>query len=114
MQRRTAWLVRNQTVDVTQLMGRGSLALSTGDFMVKTTDVYSAQDASVLATSAGPSEMLPPAPPPMVRPSPRSTRTSHRAGKFHRSMAYTKWLILEAPFGETLKCWSRKPFSFIP
>ena len=31
----------------------------------------------------------------------RSTRTSHRAGKFHRSMVYTKLLMLEAPFGET-------------
>ena len=38
--------------------------------MVKTADVYSAQDASALATSAGPSEMLPPASPPVVRPSP--------------------------------------------
>ena len=58
----------NQTVNVTQLMRRVSLALSTGDSTMEATDVYSAQDASASVTSAGPSEVLPS--PSMVGPSP--------------------------------------------
>ena len=58
----------NQTVNVTQLMRRVSLALSTGDSTMEATDVYSAQDASASVTSAGLSEVLPS--PSVVGPSP--------------------------------------------
>ena len=83
----------NQTVNVTQLMRRVSLALSTGDSTMEATDVYSAQDASASATSADPSEVLPSAPPPVVRPSP--VPPEPRAEPVSSStMAYTKLLIL--------------------
>ena len=102
----------NQTVNVTQLMRRVSLALSTGDSTIEATDVCSAQDPSASVTSAGPSEVLPSLPvagPSLVPPEPCAEPVSSLIHGLPQ-VAYS----MKPPSAKPSSAAAEKPFSFIP
>ena len=101
----------NQTVNVTQLMRRVSLATSTHDSTMEVTTLYSAQgyaDASASAViPADSSEVPQPAPPTAVRPSPipPDTQTNLVRSRF---MTHSKSLSLRSSLQRNLQALPQK------